>query len=68
MDKYINVKAAGFESDAFDDDQEEETREVSVSFACEECDYRWESMFENEEEADEVQYCPMCGTANTTQI
>jgi len=51
-----------------DDDDDVAFEEVNVSFACEDCDYRWESSFESDEDADETQYCPMCGTANTTQI
>ncbi|MES0491151.1 MAG: hypothetical protein ABUK01_14220 [Leptospirales bacterium] len=51
-----------------EDDDDVVFEEVNVSFACEDCDYRWESAFESDEDADEVQYCPMCGTANTTQI
>lgn len=49
-------------------EQEEEYEEHSVSYACEDCDYRWEMTFESEEQSEEVQYCPMCGSANTTQI
>ena len=51
-----------------DSEEEQEFEEYTVSFACEDCDYRWEATFESEEEADEIQICPMCGTANTTQI
>lgn len=54
------------------DDEEEEVEavEVVVSYACEDCDYRWEVTFEDEEDEgiDEVQYCPMCGSANSTPI
>jgi hypothetical protein len=56
------------------DDDEEETpvggeREIAVSYACEDCDYRWEVYLEEEDdEMDDTQYCPMCGSANTSQI
>ena len=50
------------------DDEDDIVEEVNMSFACEDCDYRWEATFESEEEGDEIQYCPMCGTSNTTQI
>jgi len=53
---------------AEDDDDDDVAEEYSVSFACEDCDYRWEMSFENEEESEDVQFCPMCGSANTTQI
>ncbi len=49
-------------------DDEDNFEEIHVSFACEDCDYRWEASFESEEDADEIQICPMCGTSNTTQI
>ena len=44
-------------------------REIAVSYACEDCDYRWEVYLEEEDdEMDDTQYCPMCGSANTSQI
>ena len=55
------------------DEDDEETvggeREIAVSYACEDCDYRWEVYLEEEDdEMDDTQYCPMCGSANTSQI
>lgn len=55
--------------DEFPEEEEEEAvEEFTMSYACEDCDYRWEMSFETEEESEEVQFCPMCGSANTTQI
>lgn len=57
--------------DEYEDDDEDEDDEeyVVLSLACEDCDYRWEVTVEDEEEQiEEVQYCPMCGSSNTTQI
>ena len=55
-----------------DDDEEGGVggeREIAVSYACEDCDYRWEVYLEEEDdELDDTQYCPMCGSANTSQI
>ncbi len=56
-----------------DADDDEETvggeREIAISYACEDCDYRWEVYLEEEDdELDDTQYCPMCGSANTSQI
>lgn len=55
-----------------DEDDEEGVggeREIAVSYACEDCDYRWEVYLEEEDdEMDDTQYCPMCGSANTSQI
>ena len=60
------------ESDEFEEDDEEAVggeREIAVSYACEDCDYRWEVYLEEEDdESDDTQYCPMCGSANTSQI
>ncbi len=65
------------EEDVLDDDEEWEdkknTRKVEVSYACEDCDYRWEDVIikkknrlEDDEEIDVI--CPMCGSTNITQI
>ena len=58
--------------DAEEDDEEGAVggeREIAVSYACEDCDYRWEVYLEEEDdESDDTQYCPMCGSANTSQI
>ncbi len=57
-----------------DDDSEGEEVKVHMSFACEDCDYRWDDIvvkikgnLEDEEEELEV-ICPMCGSMNITQI
>lgn len=55
--------------DQYEDDEEDDDEYIVLSFACEDCDYRWEiSVEDDEEEMKETQYCPMCGTSNTTQI
>ena len=39
----------------------------NASFVCEDCDYRWDEMAE--EEVDESSMvCPMCGSVNVTLI
>jgi len=71
MKKNLATNQDGFEEEVDDDDGDDfEQEAIQVSYACEDCDYRWEVTFEDEEEEalDEIQYCPMCGTANTTQI
>ena len=54
----------------YDDENDDLAEEIVTSYACEDCDYRWEVIFEDEEdeELNETQYCPMCGSANCTQI
>lgn len=60
------------EQEEFDEDDEEGVggeREIAISYACEDCDYRWEVYLEEEDdELDDTQYCPMCGSSNTSQI
>ena len=53
-----------------DDDDDDEDEEVVVSYACEDCDYRWDITFQDKKDAeiDESQYCPMCGSVNSIQI
>ena len=55
------------------DEDGNDLKKFSVSFACEDCDYRWDMDFEvdSEEEAkvrENQEYCPMCGSVNTMQI
>lgn len=53
----------------FDDD---DTKKVTVSYACEECDYRWDDIIIKKKgviEDDEPDIiCPMCGSMNVTLI
>ncbi|MCS6972448.1 MAG: hypothetical protein N2Z22_07815 [Turneriella sp.] len=72
--KPIFWAATGDDEEEFEEEEEEEDdlggeREIVISYACEDCDYRWEVYLEDEDdELDDVQYCPMCGSSNTTQI
>ncbi|MGL4368140.1 MAG: hypothetical protein ACRCUT_00475 [Spirochaetota bacterium] len=55
-----------------DDGSAEEEAHISVSFACEDCDYRWDDVIvkgnEDEDGDDFSATCPMCGSMNVTQI
>jgi predicted RNA-binding Zn-ribbon protein involved in translation (DUF1610 family) len=61
-----------------DDDDSEEVdneRKVNISYACEECDYRWDDVIikrkDNIDEDDDYEtgtLCPMCGSVNVTLI
>lgn len=70
----VNMAEEYEEYEEFEEGEEgeegDDNTEVVVSYACEDCDYRWEVTFEDEEEEslDATQYCPMCGSANSTQI
>jgi hypothetical protein len=43
---------------------------VTMSFACEECDYRWDDVIVRMEDDDDdvMATCPMCGSQNVSQI
>jgi len=60
-----------------DDDDGVEEKHIHVSFACEDCDYRWDDVIVKikggnlEDEADDDfsgVACPMCGSTNVEQI
>lgn len=56
------------------DEEWDNEKKVTLSFACEDCDYRWEDvvvkrndvLVDLDEEVDVA--CPMCGSMNTSQI
>ena len=60
----------GFEDELTDEDGEE-TR-VHLSFACDDCDYRWDDIIVgNKEKIEREEFdlaCPMCGSVAITQI
>lgn len=51
---------------------EEDQKKITVSYACDECDYRWDDVIIRkkdvieEDEPDII--CPMCGSMNVTLI
>lgn len=51
---------------------EKEEKGVDLSFACEDCDYRWDDYIVGEkEDIENEEYdivCPMCGSLNVSQI
>ncbi len=64
-----------------DDDEEEEAddweedgdKKIDVSYACEDCDYRWEDVITRRKDdldlyEETTTACPMCGSTNITQI
>lgn len=52
--------------DDFDDENEESLDDEVITYACEDCDYRWEIS----EDGDETEFliCPMCGSAHITEF
>jgi Zn finger protein HypA/HybF involved in hydrogenase expression len=50
--------------------EEEETR-TPVSFACDDCDYRWDDVIVKSKDDDDDEFsatCPMCGSMNVTEL
>ncbi|HNR89171.1 MAG TPA: hypothetical protein PKM65_12595 [Spirochaetota bacterium] len=63
----------GRSADDGDDDLDGDDKRIDVSFACEDCDYRWEDQItKKKDEIDDIDFsdivCPMCGSVNITQI
>lgn len=65
------------EDDDFDEEDDEKTekreRKVHISYACEDCDYRWDDIIvkkrdDFEDDIDRDVICPMCGSVNITLI
>ena len=64
-------------SDESDEELEEKDEDcgekgLNMSFACEDCDYRWDDYIVGEKEEIENEefevICPMCGSINISQI
>ncbi len=61
-----------------DDDSDESAveRKVHISYACEECDYRWDDVIikrkdnihDLDDDYESGTLCPMCGSVNVTLI
>ena len=62
----------GLEEEEVPEEGWDDDKKVTVSYACEECDYRWDDVIikkkgEIEEEELDI-ICPMCGSMNVTLI
>lgn len=59
------------DEDELDEENEVETR-VHLSFACDDCDYRWDDIIVgNKDKIEREEFdlaCPMCGSVAITQI
>jgi DNA-directed RNA polymerase subunit RPC12/RpoP len=69
VEKEVKVGDEAEEPDELEWDEDE--KKITVSYACDECDYRWDDLVirkkgEIEEELDII--CPMCGSMNVTLI
>jgi hypothetical protein len=51
---------------------EEDQKKITVSYACDECDYRWDDVIIRKKDVIEDEefdiICPMCGSMNVTLI
>jgi len=56
----------------FDEDEDENYSDddETVTFVCEDCDYRWKATVDAEdpEHGSESMICPMCGSANVSDF
>lgn len=54
------------------DEEDEDEARVHISFACEDCDYRWDDVIVgNKDKIEREEFdiaCPMCGSVVITQI
>lgn len=70
---YDNEEELSEDESVSDDDgagDDGESR-IPVSFACDDCDYRWDDVIVKNNDEDDDDYsatCPMCGSMNVTQI
>ena len=55
------------DEEELNEDEDEENTEI-VSFVCEDCDYRWEDAYSEDEVDERSLVCPMCGSVNVTQL
>lgn len=79
-DEHYNEEELYDSEDRLDDDDDDygdsdNERKVNISYACEECDYRWDDVIvkrkDNIDEDDDYEtgtLCPMCGSVNVTLI
>ncbi len=77
-EEHYNEEELGEEGDRMESDSDgesgwEDEKKIVMSFACDDCDYRWEDQIikakdEIEDESDFDVICPMCGSVNITQI
>lgn len=70
-DNQVGKEMASSDDDLVESDIEEV--KFDLSFACDDCDYRWDDTIvrrqdEFEEGQDVDVACPMCGSSNVTQI
>ena len=63
------------DDDGDDDDDVNNERKVNISYACEECDYRWDDVIikrkdsiDDDDDYETGTLCPMCGSVNVTLI
>ncbi len=58
------------EDDIFDDDEfdVDSLNEDGVTYACEDCDHRWEADTEDDYLDSWELICPMCGSSNITEL
>ncbi len=60
------------EDELDEESEDQEEKGLNLSFACEDCDYRWDDYIVGEKDEIESEefdiVCPMCGSINVSQI
>lgn len=76
-EEHYNEEELSDSEEHLDDDDESDDegaeRKVNISYACEECDYRWDDVIikrkdDLEDDFETGTLCPMCGSVNVTLI
>ncbi len=61
-----------YDDEEFDDEFEDEegSEDETITFVCEDCDYRWKSavQMEDDEYVSDELICPMCGSSNVSDF
>ena len=52
----------------FDGEETDYSDDEIITYACEDCDYRWEVASEEGFDETEFLICPMCGSAQITEF
>ena len=65
------LQPKGTEDDYNESEGEDELSSDDIengAFVCEDCDYRWEGPYSEDEWDDKNVVCPMCGSTNATSL
>ncbi len=55
-------------NDHYEEEAHSEDDMASASFVCEDCDYRWEDSYVEDDWEEKGLVCPMCGMTNVMRL